>query len=174
MTEVIESRLKLHQDRADHIDYLMRNYGDSNWPGGGRPKFVKDFNERMVLEGIIEELKHILGVEDMSKVTEQPAQQGLVVSISLYEIVRGAFYAGMIKDFKALAACEKQIEQFINTATPQAQQEPVALNRDGMKKLLEQSGYDTACPEEKTAFLSGVRHREAESLGASTASTRAN
>ena len=62
MKEVIQSRLKLHQDRADHIDYLMANYGDSNWPGGEQ-KFKKDFYERMVLKGIIQELEHILGVE---------------------------------------------------------------------------------------------------------------
>ena len=49
---------------------------------------------------------------------------------------------------------------------PAQQQGLVALDRDGMKKLLEQSGYATACPEEKAAFLSGVRHREAESLDA--------
>lgn len=59
MTEVIESRLKLHQDRFDHIDYLMSNYGDSNWPGGEQ-KFKKDFYEQMVLKGIIKELKQIL------------------------------------------------------------------------------------------------------------------
>lgn len=62
MNEVIKSRLKLHQDRANHIDYLMRNYGDSNWPGGEQ-KFKKDFYERMVLKGIIQELEHILGVD---------------------------------------------------------------------------------------------------------------
>ena len=46
MTEVIESRLKLHQDRANHIDYLMSNYGDSNWPGGDQ-KF-KNLLNRLV------------------------------------------------------------------------------------------------------------------------------
>lgn len=59
MNERIQSRLKLHQDRANHIDYLMSEYGDSNWPGGEK-KYKKDFNERMVLKGIIQELKHIL------------------------------------------------------------------------------------------------------------------
>lgn len=63
MNELIQSRLKLHQDRANHIDYLMSQYGDSNWPGGEQ-KFKKDFNERMVLKGIIKELEHILGVEE--------------------------------------------------------------------------------------------------------------
>jgi hypothetical protein len=63
MNEIIQSRLKLHQDRANHIDYLMSEYGDSNWPGGEQ-KFKKDFNERMVLKGIIKELEHILGVEE--------------------------------------------------------------------------------------------------------------
>ena len=58
MNDVIQSRLKLHQDRANHIDYLMSNYGDSNWPGGEQ-KFKKDFYERMVLKGIIQELKNI-------------------------------------------------------------------------------------------------------------------
>lgn len=62
MKEVIQSRLKLHQDRSNHIDYLMSQYGDTNWPGGEQ-KFKKDFNERMVLKGIIKELEHILGVE---------------------------------------------------------------------------------------------------------------
>ena len=62
MNDVIQSRLKLHQDRANHIDYLMSNYGDSNWPGGEQ-KFKKDFYERMVLKGIIQELEHILGVD---------------------------------------------------------------------------------------------------------------
>jgi hypothetical protein len=41
----------------------MSNYGDSNWPGGEQ-KFKKDFYERMVLKGIIQELEHILGVEE--------------------------------------------------------------------------------------------------------------
>lgn len=63
MKVVIESRLKLHQDRADHIDYLMSNYSDTNWPGGEK-KYNEDFYERMVLKGIIKELKHILGVEE--------------------------------------------------------------------------------------------------------------
>lgn len=62
MKEVIQSRLKLHQERADHIDRLMSEYGDSNWPGGEK-KFKEDFYERMVLKGMIKELKHILGVE---------------------------------------------------------------------------------------------------------------
>ena len=62
MKEVIQSRLKLHQERADHIDRLMSEYGDTNWPGGEK-KFKEDFYERMVLKGIIKELKHILGVE---------------------------------------------------------------------------------------------------------------
>jgi hypothetical protein len=57
-TAAIQSRLKLHQERANHIDYLMSNYGDSNWPGGEQ-KFKKDFYERMVLKGIIQELKYI-------------------------------------------------------------------------------------------------------------------
>ena len=63
MSEVIESRLKLHQDRLNHIDYLMSEYGDTNWPGGEQ-KFKKDFYERMVLKGIIQELEHILGAEE--------------------------------------------------------------------------------------------------------------
>jgi hypothetical protein len=63
MTEVIQVRLKLHQDRLNHIDYLMSEYGDTNWPGGEK-KFKEDFYERMVLTGIIKELKHILGVEE--------------------------------------------------------------------------------------------------------------
>jgi hypothetical protein len=63
MNEVIKSRLKLHQDRANHIDYLMSNYGDSNWPGGEQ-KFKKDFYERMVLTGIIKELKYILEMKN--------------------------------------------------------------------------------------------------------------
>jgi hypothetical protein len=48
----------------------------------------------------------------------------------------------------------------IYTTPPAPAQEPVALSRDGMQKLLEQSGYDNACPGEMAAFLSGVRHRE--------------
>ena len=63
MNERIQSRLKLHQDRANHIDYLMSEYCDTNWPGGEQ-KFKKDFYERMVLKGIIKELEHILGVEE--------------------------------------------------------------------------------------------------------------
>lgn len=70
-------------------------------------------------------------------------------------------------DYKALLKARDEILKLREALAAQpAQQEPVALNRDGMKKLLEQSGYDTACPEEKAAFISGVRHREAESLGA--------
>jgi hypothetical protein len=41
----------------------MSNYGHTNWPGGEQ-KFKKDFYEKMVLKGIIQELKHILGVEE--------------------------------------------------------------------------------------------------------------
>lgn len=63
MNELIQSRLKLHQERANHIDRLMSEYGDTNWPGGEQ-KFKKDFYERMVLKGIIQELEHILGVEE--------------------------------------------------------------------------------------------------------------
>ena len=63
MNKVIKSRLELHQNRAKHIDYLMSNYGDNNWPGG-KQKWKKDFYERMVLKGIIKELEHILGVEE--------------------------------------------------------------------------------------------------------------
>ena len=63
MTEQIQSRLKLHQGRLSHIDYLMSQYGDTNWPGGEQ-KFKKDFYERMVLRGIIKELEHILGVQE--------------------------------------------------------------------------------------------------------------
>jgi hypothetical protein len=37
----------------------------------------------------------------------------------------------------------------------------LALNRAGIQELLEQSGYDNANPEEKAAFISGIRHREA-------------
>ena len=58
MNERIQSRLKLHQDRLNHIDYLMSNYGDTNWPGGEK-KFKEDFYERMVLKGIIKELKQL-------------------------------------------------------------------------------------------------------------------
>ncbi len=43
-------------------------------------------------------------------------------------------------------------------------QEPVTLNRAGVQKLLGQSGYDNANPEEMAAFISGIRHREAEML----------
>jgi len=64
ITEVIQSRLKLHQERFDHIEHLMSNYGDSNWPGGGQKKYEKDFYERMVLKGIIQELKHISELEN--------------------------------------------------------------------------------------------------------------
>ncbi len=64
ITEVIQSRLDLHQKRFDHIEHLMSNYGDSNWPGGGQKKYEKDFYERMVLKGIIQELKHILELSD--------------------------------------------------------------------------------------------------------------
>jgi hypothetical protein len=63
MTERIRSRLKLHQDRLNHIDYLMSEYGDTNWPGGEK-KFKEDFYERMVLKGIIKELKHILELKN--------------------------------------------------------------------------------------------------------------
>jgi hypothetical protein len=50
-----------------------------------------------------------------------------------------------------------------NVATPPLPvQEQVALNRFGIQKLLEQSGYDNATPEESAAFISGIRHREAE------------
>lgn len=39
---------------------------------------------------------------------------------------------GMTEDVEILATCEKQIQQFIDTATPQAQQEPVAwMTPDG-------------------------------------------
>jgi hypothetical protein len=64
MNEVIESRLKLHQERANHIAYLMSNYGQVNWPGGGQKKYEKDFYEQMVLKGIIQELKHILELKN--------------------------------------------------------------------------------------------------------------
>lgn len=63
MIEFVQTRLKLHQDRANHIDYLMSNYGDSNWPGGEQ-KFKKDFYEQMVLKGIIKELKQILELQN--------------------------------------------------------------------------------------------------------------
>lgn len=59
---MLEYRLKLHQDRADQIDRLMSEYGDTNWPGGEK-KFKQDFNERMVLTGIIKELKHIMELQ---------------------------------------------------------------------------------------------------------------
>ena len=62
MLKVIQSRLELHQKRFDHIERLMSNYGDSNWPGGEQ-KYKKDFYEQMVLKGIIKELEHVLGVE---------------------------------------------------------------------------------------------------------------
>ena len=50
MNEVIQSRLKLHQERFDHIEYLSSNYSEVNWPGGGEKKYKKDFYERMVLK----------------------------------------------------------------------------------------------------------------------------
>ncbi len=37
----------------------------------------------------------------------------------------------------------------------------LTLNRTSIQQLLEQSGYDNANPEEKAAFISGIRHREA-------------
>jgi hypothetical protein len=64
ITEVIQSRLALHQARFDHIEHLMSNYSEVNWPGGGEKKFKKDFYERMVLKGIIQELKHILELKN--------------------------------------------------------------------------------------------------------------
>jgi hypothetical protein len=67
MNEVIQSRLKLHQDRFNHIEYLMSVYGDTNWPGGGEKKFKQDFYEKMVLKGVIKELKIILELKN-----EQP------------------------------------------------------------------------------------------------------
>ena len=63
MTEVIESRLKLHQERFDHIEYLSSNYSEVNWPGGEK-KYKKDFYEQMVLKGIIKELKQILELQN--------------------------------------------------------------------------------------------------------------
>jgi hypothetical protein len=42
----------------------MSNYGQVNWPGGGQKKYEKDFYERMVLKGIIQELKHILELKN--------------------------------------------------------------------------------------------------------------
>lgn len=63
-TELIQSRLELHQKRFDHIEYLMSNYGQDRWPGGGQKKYEKDFYERMVLKGIIKELKHILELKN--------------------------------------------------------------------------------------------------------------
>lgn len=62
-TEVIQSRLNLHQERANHIDRLMSNIPQPHWPGGEQ-KFKKDFYERMVLNGIIKELKHILELKN--------------------------------------------------------------------------------------------------------------
>lgn len=41
-----------------------------------------------------------------------------------------------------------------------------ALDRVGIQKLLAQSGYDSANAQEKAAFISGIRHREAEVLDA--------
>jgi hypothetical protein len=58
------------------------------------------------------------------------------------------------------------LEKFIDT-TPQSKQEqgePVALNRDGIRKLMNQAGYDNANPQEAAAFISGIRHREAKML----------
>ena len=63
MIELIQSRLKLHQDRANHIDHMMSNIPQPHWPGGEQ-KFKKDYYERMVLTGIIKELKHILESEN--------------------------------------------------------------------------------------------------------------
>lgn len=63
MLQQIKLRLKMHQDRVDHIDYLGSNYSEVNWPGGEK-KYKKDFYERMILKGIIQELKHILEITD--------------------------------------------------------------------------------------------------------------
>ena len=49
-------------------------------------------------------------------------------------------------------------------AQPAPVQEPVALDRVGIQKLLAQSGYDSANAQEKAAFISGIRHRAAEVL----------
>jgi len=54
--------------------------------------------------------------------------------------------------------------EICNAAQPA--QEPVALNQFGIQKLLKQSGYDNATPEEKEAFIAGIRYREAETLDA--------
>ena len=48
----------------------------------------------------------------------QPEQEPLA-NINLYELVRSAFHAGIKTDFKTLDFCEKQVEQFLNTAPPQ-------------------------------------------------------
>jgi hypothetical protein len=64
MNELIQSRLNLHQNRFNHIEYLSSNYSEVNWPGGEK-KYKKDFYERMVLNGIIRELKHILELNDV-------------------------------------------------------------------------------------------------------------
>jgi hypothetical protein len=64
IAEVVQARLELHQKRVDHIDYLSSNYSEINWPGGGEKKYKKDFYERMVLKGVIKELKHILELND--------------------------------------------------------------------------------------------------------------
>ena len=58
-TEVVQSRLALHQKRLEHLDHLSSNYSEVNWPGG-KEKHYKDHYEEMVLRGIIKELKHIL------------------------------------------------------------------------------------------------------------------
>lgn len=65
------------------------------------------------------------------------------------------------KNITALRAAIEQTEK----------QEPVTLNRAGVQKLLEQSGYDNANPEEMAAFISGIRHREAEMLDTPPAAT---
>jgi hypothetical protein len=63
IAEAIQKRLDLHQARINYIDYLMSNCGQDKWPGGEQ-KFKKDFYERMVLKGIVKELKHILELKN--------------------------------------------------------------------------------------------------------------
>ena len=67
MDQAIESRLKLHQERFDQIEYLSSKYSEVNWPGGEQ-KYKKDFYEHMVLKGIIKELKHILELKNVTDI----------------------------------------------------------------------------------------------------------
>jgi hypothetical protein len=76
-------------------------------------------------------------------------------------------------DYEKTFAYHAWLESLACTTPPAAPvQEPVTLNRAGVQKLLEQSGYDNANPEEMAAFISGIRHREAEMLDTPPAAQR--